>query len=118
MHNYNVVAQFYPWLKINLPLFWGMVWYMYDNEFETKENKIKTEDKIEPQQQYCCFIPTLLRYELQGYALKLILNLDNWSVNSLSPLCTCIERSKAHSQQHSNNNQSQQRCDIWQSHHH
>ena len=22
---------------------------MYDNEFETKENKIKTKDKIEPQ---------------------------------------------------------------------
>ena len=25
---------------------------MYDNEFETKENKIWTKDKIEPQHQY------------------------------------------------------------------
>ena len=25
---------------------------MYDNEFETKENKIQTNDKIEPQFQY------------------------------------------------------------------
>ena len=30
--------------------FSGMV--MYDNEFETKENKIYTKDKIEPQFQY------------------------------------------------------------------
>ena len=29
------------------PLFWGMK--MYDNEFETKENKDLTKDKIEPQ---------------------------------------------------------------------
>ena len=28
-------------------LFWGMK--MYDNEFETKENKDLTKDKIEPQ---------------------------------------------------------------------
>ena len=33
-----VVVQFYPWFKFYFPLFWGMV--MYDNEFETKENKI------------------------------------------------------------------------------
>ena len=30
--------------------FLGMV--MYDNEFEPKENKIQTKDKIEPQFQY------------------------------------------------------------------
>ena len=34
---------------------------MYDNEFETKENKIGTKDKIEPQRIYqqqgnCCYI--------------------------------------------------------------
>ena len=26
---------------------------MYGNEFETKENKIQTKDKIEPQHIYC-----------------------------------------------------------------
>ena len=30
--------NFYPWFKFYFPLFLGMV--MYDNEFETKENKI------------------------------------------------------------------------------
>ena len=34
----DVVVQFYPWIKFYFPLFRGMV--MYDNEFETKENKI------------------------------------------------------------------------------
>ena len=33
-----VVVQFYPWFKFYFPLFLGMV--MYDNEFETKGNKI------------------------------------------------------------------------------
>ena len=33
-----VVVQFYSWFKFYFPLFLGMV--MYDNEFETKENKI------------------------------------------------------------------------------
>ena len=33
-----VVVQFYPWFKFYFPLFLGMV--MYDNDFETKENKI------------------------------------------------------------------------------
>ena len=42
-----VVVQFYPWFKFYFPLFLGMV--MYDNEFKTKENKIRTKDKIEPQ---------------------------------------------------------------------
>ena len=50
MHNYNYVVHFYPWFKFNFPLFWGMV-IMYDYEFETKENKICTEDKTKPQQQ-------------------------------------------------------------------
>ena len=44
----NVVVQFYPWFKFYFPLFLGTV--MYDNEFKTKENKIRTKDKIEPQQ--------------------------------------------------------------------
>ena len=35
---FYVVVQFYPWFKFYFPLFLGMV--MYDNEFETKENKI------------------------------------------------------------------------------
>ena len=34
----DVVAQFSPWFKFYFLLFLGMV--MYDNEFETKENKI------------------------------------------------------------------------------
>ena len=33
-----VVVQFYPWFNFYFPLFLGMV--IYDNEFETKENKI------------------------------------------------------------------------------
>ena len=43
-----VVVQFCPWFKFYFLLFWGMV--IYDNEFETKKNKIWTKDKIEPQQ--------------------------------------------------------------------
>ena len=43
----HVVVQFYPWFKFYFPLFLGMV--MYDNEFKTKENKIGTKGKIEPQ---------------------------------------------------------------------
>ena len=52
---------------LDTPLEWYMLWFnfilgsnflffcflgivMYDNEFETRENKIWTEDKIEPQQ--------------------------------------------------------------------
>ena len=54
MYNYNGVVHFYPCVKFNFPLFWGMV-IMYDYEFETKENKICTEDKTKPQQQYCSF---------------------------------------------------------------
>ena len=37
-------VQFYPWFKFYFPLFLGMV--MYDNEFETKENKIKPRIKL------------------------------------------------------------------------
>ena len=33
-----VVVQFYPWFKFYFLSFLGIV--MYDNEFETKENKI------------------------------------------------------------------------------
>ena len=33
-----IVVQFYPWFKFYFPLFLGML--MYDNELETKENKI------------------------------------------------------------------------------
>ena len=33
-----VVVQFHPWFKFYFPSCLGMV--MYDNEFETKENKI------------------------------------------------------------------------------
>ena len=36
-NNIYVVVQFYPWFKFYFLLFLGMV--MYDNEFETKENK-------------------------------------------------------------------------------
>ena len=43
----HVVVQYYRWVTFYFPLFLGMV--MYDNEFETKENKIKTTNKIERQ---------------------------------------------------------------------
>ena len=32
------MVQFCPWFKFYFPLFLGMI--IYDNEFETKENKI------------------------------------------------------------------------------
>jgi len=46
----DVVVQFYPWFKFYFLLFLGMV--MYDNEFETKEEKTQDKDKIEPQHIY------------------------------------------------------------------
>ena len=49
-HNGSVVVHFYPWFKFYFLLFLGIE--MYDNDFETKENKIWTKDKIEPQQIY------------------------------------------------------------------
>ena len=45
-----VVVQFYPWFNFSLLLFLGMV--MYHNEFQTKENKNWTKDKIEPQHKH------------------------------------------------------------------
>ena len=42
-----VVVQFYPWLKLYSLLFLGIV--IYDNAFETKENKIEIKEKIKPQ---------------------------------------------------------------------
>ena len=42
-----VVVQFYPWFSYYFLVFLGMV--MYDNEFETKEKKISTNNKIQPQ---------------------------------------------------------------------
>ena len=44
------MVQFCPWFKFYFSLSLGMI--MYDNEFETKENKIQTKDKTEPQQIY------------------------------------------------------------------
>ena len=42
------MVQFYPWFNFFvLFLFLGMV--MFDNEFETRGNKIYTKDEIEPQ---------------------------------------------------------------------
>ena len=37
-HSCYIVVQFYPWFKFSFLLFLGIV--MYDNEFETRENKI------------------------------------------------------------------------------
>ena len=45
-NNTNVVIQFYHWFKCYFPLFLDMV--LYDNEFETKENKVYTKDEIKP----------------------------------------------------------------------
>ena len=42
-----VVVQVYRWINFYLLLVLGKV--LYDNEFETKESKILTKDKIEPQ---------------------------------------------------------------------
>ena len=36
-------------LSLNFIFFWFLGMVMYDNEFETKEYKIQTKDKIEPQ---------------------------------------------------------------------
>ena len=42
------MVQFYPWFNFFVFfLFLGMV--MFDNEFETRGNKIYTKDEIEPQ---------------------------------------------------------------------
>ena len=41
--NTGVIVQFYPWFKVHFSLFLGMV--IYDNEFETKGNKIYTKNK-------------------------------------------------------------------------
>ena len=46
LNNTNVVVQFYPWFKFYFPLFLDMI--MYDNEFETKKNKIETKDETKP----------------------------------------------------------------------
>ena len=35
---HNVEVQFYPWFKLYFPLFLGMI--VYDDEFDTKENKV------------------------------------------------------------------------------
>ena len=43
------MVQFYPWFKF-FPLLGGRVKYK-----ETKENKIGTKDKFEPQLIYICF---------------------------------------------------------------
>ena len=42
-----VVVQRNPWFKFYFYFLGGME--TYDNAFETKENKIQTKDKIEPQ---------------------------------------------------------------------
>ena len=47
------MVQFHPWFQFYFPLFLGEV--MHDNEFKTKENKIQTKDKIEPQRIYMHF---------------------------------------------------------------
>ena len=35
-----VVVQFYPWFKFLFSFVWGIVTVIYDNDFQTKENKI------------------------------------------------------------------------------
>ena len=39
-----VVVQFYPWFNSYFPLFFFML--IYDNEYETKENKIERRIKL------------------------------------------------------------------------
>ena len=43
-----IVIQFYLWFKFYHFAFWYQM-VIYDNKFETKENKISTKHKIEPQ---------------------------------------------------------------------
>ena len=62
------MVQFYPWFKFYLLLFLGIV--MYDNEFETKENKIWTKDKIKPQHIYI-YIYVLHKVNLTDPAILL-----------------------------------------------
>ena len=45
-----VVVQFYLWFDFYFLLFWGFV--MYENEFETRENRNLTKDKIKPHHNY------------------------------------------------------------------
>ena len=44
---HNVEVQFYPWFKLYFPLFLGMI--VYDDEFDTKENKVETKDETQRQ---------------------------------------------------------------------
>ena len=46
-NNVYLVVQFCPWFQFYFLLYLGMV--MSDTEFQTKESKILTKDKIEPQ---------------------------------------------------------------------
>ena len=51
-----MVDQFYLWFKFYFPFFLDIV--MYDNEFETKEDKVENKDKIKPwhNYRYMCII--------------------------------------------------------------
>ena len=50
------------------PLFSGMV--IYDNEFETKENKIWTKDKIELQHRHSSVVVSMSNIQLRGPDFK------------------------------------------------
>ena len=52
----HFVVRFCPWCKFYFPLFWGII--MYGNESDTKENKIKTKDKIELQRTHQGRLPS------------------------------------------------------------
>ena len=65
MQGIYVVVQFCPWFKFYFPLFLGLV--IDDNEFETKENKIWTKDKIEPQHILVKSGSSALKTILEGY---------------------------------------------------
>ena len=45
---------------------------MYDNKFETKENKIWTKDKIEPQHRHSFMSTKFLALEYPSFFLSLI----------------------------------------------
>ena len=82
----HVVVQFYPWFKFSFPLFLGIV--MYDNEFETKEKKIWTKDKIEPQHTHVFWNNHLLSWYLFKWTWTS--NLNPFQFNPFSVYKTCF----------------------------
>ena len=62
IRNIYVVVQFYPWFKFYFLLFQThchIIVRLHFHPQKTKEHKIWTQDKIEPQHIQCCLTPTI-----------------------------------------------------------